>query len=354
MKILIAGLGSIGRRHLRNLISLGQTDLVLLRSGRATLPDDELAGFPVETELGAALSKHKPDAVVVSNPTALHLDVAVPAARAGCHLLLEKPVSNSPARLDELARVVEQSGSRVLVGFQFRYHPTLVKARELLRSNALGPALTARAHWGEYLPDWHPWEDYRQGYAARADLGGGVILTLTHPLDYLRFLLGEIEALWSFNGRVSALEIDVEDMAEIGLRFAGGALGSVHLNYVQRPPLHRLEIVGANGTLRWDNSDGRLQLFKIPAQFGTWSAAAPTLLIESHTPPEGFERNHLFLDQAKHFIDVVDGKAAPVCTLADGARALELALAAYESQRTGRVVRPGSPPIETGAAPGHA
>ena len=202
MKLLIAGLGSIGRRHFRNLISLGERDLVLLRTRKATLPDDELTGFPVETDLNEALKKHKPDAVIVANPTSMHLDVAIPAADAGCHILLEKPVSHSLKRLDVLQQAARKTGSKILVGFQFRYHPTLNKARELIRSNALGQVLSVHAHWGEYLPQWHPWEDYRQSYAARTDLGGGVIVTLTHPLDYLRFLLGNVESLWSFNGHI--------------------------------------------------------------------------------------------------------------------------------------------------------
>jgi Predicted dehydrogenases and related proteins len=215
MKFLIAGLGSIGRRHFRNLIALGEKDIILLRTRKATVPDDELAGYPVETDLQEALQQHKPDAVIVANPTSLHLDVAIPAAQAGCHILLEKPVSHSLERLDVLQKTAGKSGSKILVGFQFRYHPTLNQARELIQSNALGKILTVHAHWGEYLPQWHPWEDYRQSYAARADLGGGVIVTLTHPLDYLRYLLGDVESLWSFNGHFSPLEINVEDVAEL-------------------------------------------------------------------------------------------------------------------------------------------
>ena len=248
MKTLIAGLGSVGRRHLRNLIALGEKDIILLRSHHATLPDDELAGYPVETNVYEALNKHNPDAVIVANPTALHLDIAIPAAESGCAILLEKPVSNSLDRLNELQEVAQKSGSRILVGFQFRYHPTLRKSRELIQQGALGKVLTVHVHCGEYLPQWHPWEDYRQSYAARSDLGGGVIVTLTHPLDYVRFIVGEVSSLWSFNGHLSPLELDVEDIAEIGLTFANGAVGGVHLNYVQRPPVHRMELVGTNGT----------------------------------------------------------------------------------------------------------
>lgn len=332
MKFLIAGLGSIGRRHFRNLIALGEKDIVLLRSHRATLPDDELAGYPVETDIHDALNKHKPDAVIVANPTALHLDVAIPAAEAGCAILLEKPISDSLDRLDILQQTAHKSGSKILVGFQFRYHPTLNKARELIQADAIGKVLTVHAHWGEYLPQWHPWEDYRQSYAARDDLGGGVIRTLTHPLDYLRYLIGEVDSLWSFNGHISPLELDVEDVAEIGLKFSNGAVGGVHLNYVQRPPRHTLEIVGTQGTLRWDNADGILQLQQFPAPFGSYSDLPPAPAIETFSPPEGFERNWLFVSQMRHFIETARGESEPICRLEDGIMALRLALAALRSQ----------------------
>jgi predicted dehydrogenase len=337
-KFLIAGLGSIGRRHFRNLIALGEKDIVLLRSHRATLPDDELAGYPVETDIHEALKKHKPDAVIVANPTALHLDVAIPAAEAGCHILLEKPISDSLDRLDILQQAAQKNGSNILVGFQFRYHPTLNKARELIQANALGKILTVHAQWGEYLPQWHPWEDYRQSYAARADLGGGVIRTLTHPLDYLRYLIGEVESLWSFNGHISNLELDVEDVAEIGLKFASGAIGGVHLNYVQRPPRHTLEIVGTNGTLRWDNADGILHFSHSPAPFGSFSDNPPAPVTQTFSPPDGFERNQLFVSQTRHFIETVRGEKEPVCRLEDGIMALRLALAAKESATTHRPI----------------
>lgn len=326
MKFLIAGLGSIGRRHLRNLLALGQRDIVLYRTHRATLPDDELAGFPVETDLEAALA-HQPDGVIVSNPTALHLEVAIPAALAGCHVLLEKPVSHTLDGLDLLQAALHEGGVRALVGFQFRYHPALRKAKELLRAGAIGAPVSVRAHWGEYLPNWHPWEDYRKSYSARADLGGGVALTLCHPLDYLRFLLGDVAALWAFSANQGGLELDgVEDTVEIGLRFVSGVLGSVHLDYVQQPPEHTLTVVGTRGTLRWENTSGALTL------------QAPAQSPEVFAPPEGFERNWLFESQMGHFIEVIEKNATPVCSLEDGIRALELALAVGDSARSGKLV----------------
>ncbi len=327
MKILIAGLGSVGRRHLRNLLALGETDLLLLRTHRATLPDEELRGLPVETELAAAL-KHKPQAVIVANPTALHLNIAIPAAEAGCHLFIEKPLSHSLEGVEELRAAARRGGGQVYIGFQYRFHPGLRLIKRLLTEGAVGRPVSARAHWGEYLPGWHPWEDYRQSYSARSDLGGGVILTLCHPLDYLRWLFGEVIALWAFAGRLGDLELDVEDTAEIGLRFMGGELAGLHLDYLQRPPAHRLEIIGVEGTICWDNSDGTVRLYR--ALSHTW---------EAFPPPSGFERNTMFLEQMRHFLGVARGEVEPACTLEDGVRALELALGALQSQRDGKLIR---------------
>jgi predicted dehydrogenase len=150
-------------------------------------------------------------------------------------------------------------------------------------------------------------------------------------LDYLRYLVGDVESLWSFNGHVSPLEMDVEDVAEIGLKFSNGAIGGVHLNYVQRPPRHTLEIVGTQGTLRWDNADGILQLQTFPAAFASYSDDPPDPVIETFTPPEGFERNQLFVSQTRHFIETAYGESEPICRLEDGIMALRLALTALQA-----------------------
>lgn len=367
MKILIAGLGSIGRRHLRNLLTLGERDILLYRTGRSTLLDDELAGFPVETDLKAAW-EHRPETVIVANPTSLHLEVAIPAAERGCHLLIEKPVSHSLDGVERLREAVERGGGRVLVGFQFRFHPGLQKIKQIISSPltphlnsatqssdlrltpasqssdasqrltsdpslltaSIGRPLSARAHWGEYMPGWHPWEDYRHSYSARADLGGGVILSLCHPLDYLRWLFGEVEALWAFTGRLGDLGLDVEDTAEIGLRFSDGILGSVHLDYNQRPSAHTLDIVGTQGTIRWDNADGDVQVDQFPVDANDVSS------LQFPAPP-GFQRNDMFLAEMRHFLALARGEEAAVCSLEDGIHALYLAMAARQSAETGEI-----------------
>jgi len=327
MKILIAGLGSIGRRHLKNLLALGESDILLYRTYHSTLPDDELKEFPVEQDISAALT-HKPDAVVISNPTSMHLDIAIPAAEAGCFIFLEKPISHSLAGINELQAALQRGGSQVFVGFQFRFHPGLQLVKRLLSDGSIGRPISARAHWGEYLPHWHPWEDYRRGYSARSDLGGGVLLTLCHPFDYLRWLFGEVDSLWAFTGKLGDLDLEVEDTAEVGLRFTSGILGSLHLDYTQRPPAHYLELIGTNGTIRWDNDTGTVKQYR--GADDRW---------QTFPTPENFERNDLFLSQMGHFLDIVNGVAEPLCTLDDGIRALQLALAAHQSSKQGKLIK---------------
>ncbi len=319
MKFLIAGYGSIGRRHLRNLLALGEQDVLLYRTRRSTLPDDEIADRVVETSLEAALA-HRPDAVIIANPTALHLAVAIPAARQGCHILMEKPLSHTLDGIWDLERALEQGGGRLLMGYQFRFHPTLRRAAQVIAAGEIGRPVAARVHWGEYLPNWHPWEDYRQSYAARAELGGGVVLTLCHPLDYLRMLLGEVREVSAMTAPLPELDLSLDAAADILLRFENDTIASVHLDYIQQPAQHTLQVTGTQGSLYWDNTSGKLSWQRAgEADFNTVQSEAD------------FERNWMFLEQVRHFIAVARGEAQPVCTLQDGVRALRLALAALES-----------------------
>lgn len=327
MKFVIAGLGSIGRRHLRNLVSLGERDILLYRTHKSTMPDEELSGFETVTNFQQVLDA-KPDAVIVSNPTAMHLDIAIPTAKAGIHLFMEKPISQSMERVDELRSIVKQYNNKVMTGFQFRFHPTLQRIKELVTEGVIGTPVSCRAHWGEYLPNWHPWEDYRNSYAARPDLGGGVVLTLCHPFDYLRWIMGEVDSLWAFTSGSDALPIGAESIAEVGLHFENGCSGSVHLDYIQQPGTHALDIIGTQGSMKWDNARGELKLYQTIHK--EWT---------SFLPPEGFERNDLFMAEMSAFLKVLRGEVPSPCTLDDGIKALEIALGVHRSAFETRMIR---------------
>lgn len=322
-EILIAGLGSAGHRHLANLRTLGWRDICLLRTGRATMSDGDLTGIAVESDLDRALAR-RPLAVIVSNPTALHMPVAVAAARAGAHLLIEKPISDRHDDVDELAALVEERGLVALVGFQFRFHPGLRQIKQWITEGAIGRVITAQAHWGEFLPDMHPWEDHRAGYAARADLGGGVLLTLCHPFDYLRWLVSEIDDVMALASNATVIDefagVDVDHCVDVLLRFETGASGHVHLNFVQRPTEHRLMVVGSHGTVTWSQVDHAAHLYSAGSR-------------EWHTvpAPANFERNTMFLDEMRHFLACLRGEDEPRCTLRDGVASLGVSLAARRS-----------------------
>jgi predicted dehydrogenase len=318
MKTVIAGLGSIGRRHLRNLVSLGEKDVILYRKNLSTLEDKELDGFPVVYDIDDAL-KERPDAIIISNPTSMHLEVAIPAASAGCSIFMEKPISDSLNGLDQLKKALEFGGGKFFTGFQYRFHPTLIKAHQLLERGFIGNPVSVQSHWGEYLPDWHPWEDYKVSYAARPDLGGGVVLTLSHPFDYLSWLMGEPEFQWADVRTRGDLGISVDDVADVCLKFKNGAIGMVHLNYLQKPTSHHLEIVGSAGNMKWDNSDGILYVYKNSEN-----------KIEIYKVPDGYERNHMYLEEMKHFIEIVNDRAKSRCTLDDGITALYIAMQVLE------------------------
>jgi predicted dehydrogenase len=320
MRFLISGFGSIGRRHFRNLVSLGERDIVLHRVGKTTLPIDEIKDIPVLADIHQALDTWNPDAAIVANPSALHLDIAIPAARQGCTVFVEKPLSHSDNRLAELRQALEEGGVSLSLGFQFRFHPTLQIAADLLHEQRIGVPYAAHVHWGEFLPSWHPWEDYRESYSAREDLGGGVVNTLCHPFDYLRWLLGEVREVRGRTASMRSLDTDVEDMALIGLIFENGCHASIHLDYLQQPSEHTISIYGSKGTLHWDNETAELKVWTTDSS--TWDV---------YPPPEGFERNDLFLAEMRHFIEVVNGGTSPKSGLEDGVAALEIAMAVHQS-----------------------
>jgi predicted dehydrogenase len=228
----------------------------------------------------------------------------------------------------ELAAEVAAQGLRVLVGYQFRFHPGLQQVKTWLAQGAIGEVASARARWGEYLPGWHPGDDYRAGYSARRDLGGGVVVTLSHPFDYLRWLLGEVVEVQAQIAQRSGLDLDVEDTAHVILRFASGALATVSLDYVERPAAHRLHLVGRNGLISWDGITGQARL-----------RDAATGRVECVDPPPGFDRNGMFLAEMRHFLDCVYGQVTPACGLDDGIAALRIALAAKRSALEGQTIR---------------
>lgn len=342
MKVLIVGLGSVGQRHLRNLRMLMPHTLEVLAYRVRRFPQiinnmlrieegislEEKYNIRVFGDLKEALEE-KPEVAFIANPNHFHISVALEAARAGCHLFIEKPLSDSLDGVEELIETVERNRLIAMVGYQFRFHPYLIRIREVLEKEAIGHLLSVRMDVGEYLPGWHTYEDYRHTHPARKELGGGVILSQIHELDYAYSLFGMPRRLFAVGGKLSHLEIDVEDTASILMECRrNGSVLPVHLqqDFLQTPPSRRCEIIGDSGKIIWNYHEGTLALFQAKEE-------KPEL----HRL-ERFERNQLFLDELKHFLMCVRGKEQPVVTLRDGVNSLKMALAAKQSLETGEVV----------------
>ena len=341
MRILIAGLGGIGQRHVRNLRAAygSQIELIAYRVRRlshvvtptldidSTRDVERQYGIEAFASLAEALAR-KPDIAFVTNPTSMHIETAIECASAGCDLFLEKPLSHDEARVSELSDLIAQKSLVAMVGFQLRFHPAFVKFAEIVKSGALGEILAVRATIGEYLANWHRYEDYRTMYAARADLGGGVVLSQIHELDYLYSLFGMPSRVFALGGRFSHLEIDVEDTADALLEFRFGERAlpiTLHQDYLQRPPSRNCEVIGDRGV-------ARLDLVSASVTANVPSGASEEMRFGD------FDRNALFTAELDHFMTCVRDRATPSISLRDGLASLRIALAIKASIASGKVV----------------
>ncbi len=342
MKILIVGLGGIGQRHLRNLLTvLGNSVEVRAVDPRADIPvlTDKLTvepdvtlqqkyGLHIYADLEAGLA-WQPDAAYICTPSSLHIPVAVQIAQAGAHLFIEKPISHNLDGVGNLLETVERRNLTAAVGYQMRFHPGLQRLRILLQEGRVGRLLSVQAEIGEYLPGWHTYEDYRQMYASRQDLGGGVILSQIHEMDYLYWFFGLPRRVYALGGRLSRLEVDVEDTADILMEFEvqGRPLPvSLHEDYLQRPPSRGCKVVGDAGKIILDFPAASLTVFD-----GEGRQVEQTVF-------QDFQRNQMFLDETRHFLEALQGKPTPLVSLQDAAQSLRMALAAKESLTTGKVI----------------
>lgn len=341
MKILMIGLGSIGQRHLRNIKRvLGEEAEILayrVRGLQRTFSDTMQIRDRVSLEeeyhirAFASLTEallEKPELAFITNPTNMHIPCAIQCAKAGCHLFLEKPVSDSLEGIDELQKAAQDAGIKIFVGYQNRFHPAICAVKEVLEAGSLGKILSVHSVVGERLTTMHTYEDYKETYMARKDMGGGVVTNqLVHEMDYLYYLFGKPVSVYALGGTIGNLGIDVEDNCDALFLMENGTervAVNVHADFYQSPPSRFIKVIGEKGQIQADLING--------------TVTKTVSDVTEHIAFTEFVRNDMFIEELKLFLSCVKEGGKEAITLEDGIVSLKMAMAIKESMQTGGVV----------------
>jgi predicted dehydrogenase len=331
-RILVVGLGSIGKRHARIArMLLPNARIVALRRScvsLAALPEGvDAAVCTMSDALDFA-----PQIAIIASPSSAHIDIALALAKRGTHLLVEKPISASVVGVHQLIQACEQRRLTLMTGYNLRFQPTLDRFRTLLNDGCIGRVCSVRAEVGQFLPDWRPGTDFRSSVSARSDLGGGALLELSHEFDYLRWIFGDVAWISAVILRQGGFDIDVEDTAHVTMGFhpttrgAIAPVAQVNLDFVRRDTTRNCTAIGENGTLHWDAVRGVVTRF---------DAATQQSLVEIDAQPG---RDETYVRQLEHFIDCAITGGDPRVSGRDGLAALLVVEAARLSSAHGGVV----------------
>jgi predicted dehydrogenase len=322
MRALVVSLGSIARRHIRNLKGLmPDIEIAIWRQhskGVSDLGELDTMIEHIFFDISEVRSWH-PQVALITNPASMHIETGIDLAKDGCHLFVEKPLSDSLKGVDEFITLCREQSVTLMIGYNFRFCRSLQALRQAIVEGKIGRVLALRAEVGQYLPSWRPGENYRKTVSANRDLGGGVLLELSHEIDYVRWLVGEVDLVAAQVGQLSDLDIDVEDTAELIFRANSGAIASIHLNMVQSPPMRTCRVIGTEGTLEWDGINHRVRL-------GTRTMDGWSDIVAANS----IDPNEMYIEELRHFLACVKEKATPVVGGDDGLRVLELIRAAKE------------------------
>lgn len=327
MHFLVIGCGSIGQRHIKNILRLGHRVSGCEKDPRKAGRLRDKTGIEVFTGLGRALD-HSYDAAFICVPTSAHIDTAIKAARRGLDLFIEKPLSNTLKDINKLERVAGSKRLVTLVGCNLRFLKSFNAAKRLIDSGRIGRVLSAKAEYGHYLPYWRPGEDYSKSYSASRRLGGGIILDDIHEIDALRWLFGKIETLSCFARKVSDLKIDTEDVADTVMKFGSGIAAQLHCDYLRREPKRCYEFIGTGGVITLD-------CIKTTVKISSGGGRERTAFKGKGKS----ERAAMYLEQVRYFIDCVKKRKRTMNTVTDAKETLKAALACHRSSRAGEAVK---------------
>ena len=238
LKILFFGIGSIGKRHATILNNHYNVELYAMRTNKG----QESHNLPITefTTLEDAFSIN-PDICFITNPTFLHVPTIIECVRHNIPMFIEKPISNSLNGVDKLREEIIKREIFTYVAYNLRFHPIINHIKQIISSDEEKP-IYFRIICSSYLPNWRPNQHYEDSYSAKREQGGGVILDLSHELDYINWLFGDIQHITGYVGKISNLKITSEDIGEIQIICKGGIRGSLHLDYLSHFHEHKIQI----------------------------------------------------------------------------------------------------------------
>ncbi len=323
-RLALVGLGSIGRRHLRLLKKLRPNiEVILVRSGQGSRWTEEALAVASVGTIDEAVA-HDIDAAIISSPAPFHINQAIQLLDAEIPLLIEKPLSNSLDQTQQLEMLLKNIDVPVLIGYVLRYSLALQQSRDMLIGNAVGRVIGVNIDCGSYLPEWRPGQDYRTTASARPELGGGVLLELSHELDYANWLFGSFKSVSASVLNSGTLDIRVEDTADLKLISENGLQVTVHLDFVTRQPIRQCVVLGSEGKLTWNGLNNEVTLHRED--------------VEKTIYAFNDERDDMFAAQLKHFLNCVEKGELPKVNLTDGITVLEIIEAAKRSQLESKVI----------------
>ena len=322
MKIVIIGYGSIGKRHYQNITKTFD-DQVFVCSKRKDLPKKIKQLKSIQECI-----LEKPDIAFITNETDLHLETALDLANSGCHLFIEKPLSNSLKNIKKLERIVKKNKIITQIGCNLRFNPCLIEIKKLLESKKIGRVISFYAENGSYLPDWHPLEDYTKTYAAKKEKGGSVVLTSIHEIDYLYWFFGKVSEISSNTRKVSELKISSDDFSSIFLRFKNKIVGEIHLDYFQRPKTRTCKIIGTKGTIFWNNEENTVKIFQ-----------TSTKKLKTVYKLKKYDVNKMYVDEIIHFRKCIEKNKRSINDINQGIETLKIAINVLKSSKNRKMVQ---------------
>lgn len=322
-RTLILGVGSIGERHLRCFLATGRAEAGIVEPNpelRRKVAEkygvkQQFAG--VDEALGGGF-----DTAVVASPANTHIPLSTRLAGAGIHLLIEKPLSTSTDGIDALRRTLAGRSLVSAVAYVWRAHPLFRAVHDAVGSGRFGEVVQIAVQAGQHFPTFRP--AYRSIYYKDRATGGGAIQdALTHMLNAGEWLAGPIDRLAADAAHRVLEGVEVEDTVNLIAR-QGEVLGSYSLNQHQAASETTVTVICRRGMVRLEIHRNCWETMTEPN--GTW---------ETHTIPQP-ERDEMFIRQANAFLDAVEGKCPPLCSLDEGAQTLAVNLAALKATESGR------------------